>query len=72
MLTDGLESCGLLLDYCVAFISCFTLIPLLLLSDVKLHFFKSLPTKKQTHLHRSCPEYEYIFSKVLILGALFL
>ncbi len=59
-LFDGLESCGSLVDYCDVFISCldshsdgthslqrihwWT-------SDAMLNFFKSVPMKKQTHLH---------------------
>ncbi len=65
MLTDGLEWCGLLVDYCDVFISCldshsdgthslqrihwWT-------SDVMLHFSKSVLMKKQTHLQLGWPE----------------
>ncbi len=64
-LTDGLEWCGSLVDYCDVFISCldshsdgthslqsihwWT-------SDVMLHFSKSVLMKKKTHLHLGWPE----------------
>ncbi len=54
----GLEGCGLLVDY--VFISCFDShsdgthsLQMILwgASDVMIHFSKSVPMKKQTHLH---------------------
>ncbi len=76
-LIDGLESCGLLVDYCDVFISSldshsdgthslqrfhwWT-------SDVMLTFSKSVQMKKQTHLHLGWPEGEYIFSKFSFLS----
>ncbi len=67
-LTDGLEWCGLLVDYCDVFISCldshsdgthslqsihwWT-------SDVMPNFSKSVSMKKQTHLHLGRPEGDY-------------
>ncbi len=59
-ITDGLERCGLLVDYCDVFISCLdshsdgthSLQRIhCWASDVKLHFSKSVPMKNQTHLH---------------------
>ncbi len=56
----GLESCGLLVDYCEVYISCLNSHSdgthslqriLWWASDVTLHFSKSVPMKKQTHLH---------------------
>ncbi len=41
-------------------------------SNVMLHFSKSVPMKKQTHLHLGWPEEEYIFSKFSFLGELLL
>ncbi len=67
MLTDGLEWCGLLVDYCDVFISCLdshsdgthSLQRIhWWVSDVMLHFSKSVLMKKQTHLHlgwSKCP-----------------
>ncbi len=37
-------------------------------SDVMLHFSRSLPMKKQTHPHLGWPKGEYIFSKFSFLG----
>ncbi len=58
MLIDGLESCELLVDYCDVFISCLDshTAPIhcsgpIVNSDGMLHFFKSVPMKKQTHLY---------------------
>ncbi len=70
MLNDGLDLCELLEDYCDVFISCLdshsdgthSLQRIYWwASDVKLNFSKSVPTKKQTHLHLGWPESEYIF-----------
>ncbi len=64
---DGLEWCGLLVDYCDVFISCLdshsdgthSLQRIhWWASDEMLYFFKSVPTKKQTHLHLGWPEGE--------------
>ncbi len=60
MLTDGLEWCGLLVDYCDVFISCLDshsdgTHSLQRIhwwdSDGKINFSKSLPVIKQTHLY---------------------
>ncbi len=81
MLIDGLEWCGLLVDYCDVFISCLdshsdgthSLQRIhWWASDVMLHFSKSVLMKKQTHLHLEWPEGECIFSKFPFLGELFL
>ncbi len=70
ILIDGLEWCGLLLNYCDVFISCLdshsdgthSLQRIhWWASDVMLHFSKSGPMKKQTHLHLGWPEGEYIY-----------
>ncbi len=67
MLTDGLEWCGSLVDYCDVFISCLdshsdgthSLQRIhWWASDGMLHFSKSVPMKKQTHLHLGSPEGE--------------
>ncbi len=67
---DGLESCGLHVDYCDVFISCLDshsdgTHSLLRIhwwaSDVMLNFSKSVPMKKQTPLHLGWPEGECIF-----------
>ncbi len=59
------------MDYCDVFISCLdshsdgthSLQRIhWLVSDVMLHFSKSVPVKKQTHPHLVWPEGEYIFS----------
>ncbi len=72
MLTDGLEWCGLLVDYCDVFISCLdshsdgthSLQRIhWWASHVVLHFSKSVPMKKETHLYLGWPKGEYIFSK---------
>ncbi len=69
MLIDGLEWCGLLVDYCDVFISCLDshsdgTHSLQMIhwwtSDVMLHFSKSVPVKKQTHLHLNWPEWIFI------------
>ncbi len=69
MLTVGLEWCGLLVDYCDVFISCWTLILTAPIhcrgsnrwaSDVMCNFSKSVLMKKQTHLHLEWPEDESI------------
>ncbi len=68
-LIDGLEWCGLLVDYCGVFISCldshsdgthslqrihwWT-------SDVMLHFSTSVPKKKQTHQHLGWPGWGWV------------
>ncbi len=41
-------------------------------TDVMLHFSKSVHMKKQTQLHLGMSEGEYVFSKVKLLGKLFL
>ncbi len=60
MLTDVLESCELLLDYCDVFNQLFGLAftagDPLVNSDIMLHFSKSVSMKKQTHLHFGWPE----------------
>ncbi len=65
MLTDGLEWCGLLVDYCDVFISCLDshsdgTHSLQRIhwwdSDEMLHFSTSVLMKKQTHLHLGQPE----------------
>ncbi len=70
---DGLEWCGLLMDYCDIFISCFDshsdgTHSLQMIhwwaSDGMLHFSKSVLMKKQTHLHLGWTESEYVFSKL--------
>ncbi len=76
MLTDGLESCGLLVDYSsYVFISCLdshsdgthSLQRILWwASDVILNFSKSVSMNKQTHLHLGCCKGENISSKLFI------
>ncbi len=70
ILIDGLESCGLLVDYCDVFISCLdshsdgthSLQSIHWWANyIMLHFSESFLMKKQTHLHLSWPEGEYIF-----------
>ncbi len=62
----GLEVCELLEDYCDVFISCLgshSFYVMLNSSNyVMLNFSKSIPMKKQTHLHLEWPESEQIFS----------
>ncbi len=81
MLIDGLESCGLLVDYCDVFISCLeshsegthSLQRIhWWASDVMLNLCKSVLMKKQTYLHVGWPEGEYIFSIFSFLGEPFL
>ncbi len=81
-LTDGMESCGLLVDCC----DCcfyqpfglsfwrhpFTAEDALWASDVMLNFSKSVLMKKQTHLHLGWREVERISSKFSRLSKLFL
>ncbi len=64
-LIDGLELCGLLVDYCDVFISCLDshsdgTHSLQWIhwwaSDIMLNSSKSVPMKKQTHLHLIWPE----------------
>ncbi len=80
MLIDGLESCGLLVDYCDVFISCLNShsngthsLQMILwwASDVMQNFSKFI-MKEQTHLHVGWPEGESVFSKFSFLGELFL
>ncbi len=66
MLTDGLERCELLVDYCDVFISCLDSDGTHSLQrihwwtgDVMLHFYKSVLMKK--HLHLGWPEGREIF-----------
>ncbi len=70
-LIDGLESYGLLVDYCDVFISCLvshsggthSLQRIdWCASNVMLNFSTSVHMKKQTHLHLGWPESEYIFT----------
>ncbi len=65
--TDGLELCGLLVNYCDVFIRCQNshsedtrslLRTNCWASDVMLHFCNSVSMKKQTHLHLGWPEGE--------------
>ncbi len=67
MSVDGLEWCGLLVDYCDVFISCLdshsdgthSLQKIhWWASDAMLHFSKSVLMKKQTDLHLGWPEGE--------------
>ncbi len=78
MLIDGLEWCGLL---CGVFISCLdshsdgthSLQRIhWWVNDVMLHFSKTVPMKKQTHLHLGWPVGKYILKHIFILGELFL
>ncbi len=78
---NGLEWCGLLVDYCDVFISCLdshsdgthSLQRIhCWAGDGMLHFSKSVLMKKQTPLHLGWPEAEYIFSKFSFLSELFL
>ncbi len=64
-LIDALESCGLLVDYCDAFMSCLDshsdgTHSLQRIhwweSDMMLNFSKSVPMKKQTHQHLGWPQ----------------
>ncbi len=69
MLIDGLESCGLLVDYSDVFIRCLdshsdgthSLQRIHWWANYMIHFSKSVPMKKQTHLHIAQPKGEYIF-----------
>ncbi len=79
MLTDGLEWCGLLVDYCDVFISCLdshsdgthSLQRMhWWASDGILHFFKSVSMNKQTYLHLGWPEGEYIFQHIFIFQSI--
>ncbi len=67
---DGLESCGLLVDYCDVIISCLNSYSdgthslqriHWWASDVMLNCFKSVLMKKQTHLHLGCSKFSAIF-----------
>ncbi len=71
MLTDGLEWCGLLVDYCGVFISCLdyqsdgthSLQRIhWWASDVMLNFSQSVAMKKKNDLHLGWPECEDIFN----------
>ncbi len=74
----------ILVDYCDVFISCLDSHsdgthslqrihwPTHTASDVMLHFSKSVPMQKQTHLHIEWPEGEDIFSKSSYLCERFL
>ncbi len=66
-LIDGLELCGLLVDYCDVFISCLIshsdgTHSLLRIdwgaSNLMLHLSKSVLIKKQTHVYLGWPEVE--------------
>ncbi len=79
-LIDGLERCGLLVDYCDVFISCLDshsdgTHSLQMIhcwaSDVML-FLQICSYEQKTHLLLGWPEGEYIFSKFKFLGELFL
>ncbi len=69
MLTDGLESCGLLVDNCDVFISSHSdgTHPLQRIhwwaSDVMPNFSKSVLINKQTHLHLGWPAGRVLLSK---------
>ncbi len=78
-LTDGLEWCGLLVDYCDVFISCLGSHSDGTHSPQSIHCWASdecyiSPNlmKKQTHLHLGWSEGEHIFIKCSFLGQLFL
>ncbi len=80
-LTDGLEWCGLLVDYCNVFISCLdshsdgthSLQSIhWWASDVMLNFSKSVPMNKQIPLHLGWPEGECIFSTFSFVSELFI
>ncbi len=66
-ITDGLESCVLLVDYCNVFISFHSDGTHSLQKDpfvsksYNANFLKSALIKKQTHLHFGWPEGEYIY-----------
>ncbi len=79
-LIDGLELCGLLVNYCDVIISCLDSHSDGTHSLQRIHcvskwwnatFSKSALLKKQTHLHLGWPEGEYIFSKFSFLGELY-
>ncbi len=76
MVVDGLESCGLLEDYCDVLSAVWTLIVTAPIrcrgSIVMLNFTKSVLMKKQTHLHLGWPAGEYVFSIYIFWGELFL
>ncbi len=68
-LIDGLEWCGLFVDYCDVFISCLdshsdgthSLQRICWwASDVRLNFFRYVLVMKQTHLHLVCPEGKFL------------
>ncbi len=77
MLIDGLDECGLLVDYRWCFYQLsfwrhpFTGEGPLMSKGCNANFSKSVPMKKQTHLHLGWHEGEYIFSKFSFLGELF-
>ncbi len=77
MLTDGLEWCGLLVDYCDVFITCLNSYSDGTHSLQRIHWWasdsiqnfpKSVYTKKQTHLHLRWSKGKYVFSKVSFFG----
>ncbi len=77
-LIDGLESCGLLVDYCDVLSAVWTLIltaPIHCRGSICEHlwsiFSKSVLMKKQTHLHLEWSGGEYIFSKFSFFFKLF-
>ncbi len=72
MLTDGLEWCGLLVDYCDVFISCLDSHSDGTHSQVMEWYISPNLMKKQTHLHLGRPEGENIFIKFSVFGELFL
>ncbi len=74
-LIDGLEWCGLPVDYCDVFISCSDGTHSLQIihwwaSDGMLHFSKSVPMKKQTHLHLGWSEGWVHFQHFFFFGKL--
>ncbi len=81
MLIDGLELCGLLVDYCVVFISSLdshsdgthSMQSINWWeSDVMPHFSKSFVIKKQTHLHLDGLRMSQFSANFHFLGELFL
>ncbi len=77
LLIDGLDSCGLLVDYCYVFISCFfyshsdgthSLQRIhWWTNEAILSFSKSVLMKKQTHLHFGWPKGKFLFLDELLL-----
>ncbi len=75
MLTDGLDLCGLLVDYCDVFISCLDShsdgthsLQSIHCEQVMECYISPNLMKKQTHLHLERPEGEYLLSKFFIFG----